>query len=184
MQACLRLKALFGLPLRQSTGLVASLLKLAGLAGAVPDFSTLPRRPSGLNVAIRYRPSTGALHRLIGSPGIKAEGEGAWLARKHGPVQAQAMAQGASWITDPPIGKVSADGGYDTRGACAAIAARQNPRPWMENPLGRTIWRRWSGDHRRSLVEAKMRCFKLPGARVMAGDFERQRQRPRSGPQS
>ena len=128
MQACLTLKALFGLPLRQSTGLVASLLKLAGLAGAVPDFSTLPRRPSGLNVAIRYRPSTGALHRLIGSPGIKAEGEGAWLARKHGPVQAKAMAQGASWITHPPIGKVSADGAYDTRGACAAIAAPSSLR--------------------------------------------------------
>ena len=31
IQACLTLKALFGLPLRQTTGLVASLLKLAGL---------------------------------------------------------------------------------------------------------------------------------------------------------
>ena len=31
IQACLTLKALFGLPLRQTTGLVASLLELAGL---------------------------------------------------------------------------------------------------------------------------------------------------------
>ena len=76
-----------------------------------------------------------------------------------------------------PIGKVTADGAYDTRGchaaiaarsACAVIPARKNARPWLENTpgaqtrndtvratrhLGRTIWRRWSGYHRRSLVE-------------------------------
>ena len=53
IRACLTLKALFGLPLRQTTGLGASLLKLAGRDWAVPDFSTLPRRPSGLSIAIR-----------------------------------------------------------------------------------------------------------------------------------
>ena len=63
IQACLTLKALVGLPLRQTTGLVASLMKLAGLEWAVPVFSTLSRRPSGLNAAIPYRPSTGALCR-------------------------------------------------------------------------------------------------------------------------
>ena len=43
------------------------------------------RRPSGLNVAIPCRPSTAALHLLIDSTGIKAEGEGEWFAKKHGP---------------------------------------------------------------------------------------------------
>ena len=38
IQTCLTLKALFGLPLRQTEGLVASLLKLAGLDWPVPDF--------------------------------------------------------------------------------------------------------------------------------------------------
>ena len=71
IQTCLALKALFGLPLRQTTGLVASLLELAGLDWAVPDFSTLSRRQKGLNVAIPYRPSKGALHLLIDSTGIK-----------------------------------------------------------------------------------------------------------------
>ena len=79
IQACLTLKALFGLPLRQTTGLVESLLKLAGLDWPVPDFSTLSRRQKGLNVAIPYRPSTGALHLLIDSTGIKSEGEGEWF---------------------------------------------------------------------------------------------------------
>ena len=40
--------------------------------------------------------------------------------------------------------------------------------------LGRTIWKTWSGYHRRSLVETKMRCFKLPGQRAAARTFERQ----------
>ena len=29
--------------------------------------------------------------------------------------------------------------------------------------LGRTIWKKWTGYHRRSLVETKMRCLKLAG---------------------
>ena len=85
IQVCLTLKALFGLPLRQTTGLVASLLELAGLDGAVPDFSTLSRRQKGRNVAIPYWPGTGALHLLIDSTGIKSEGDGEWCAKKHGP---------------------------------------------------------------------------------------------------
>ena len=37
------LKVLFGMPLRQTTGFVQSLLRLVGLDWAVPDFSTLCR---------------------------------------------------------------------------------------------------------------------------------------------
>lgn len=84
IQTCLTLKVLFGLPLRQTQGLVASLLALAKLDWPVPDFSTLCRRQKGLLVQIPYRPSTGALHLLIDSTGIKAAGEGEWSTRKHG----------------------------------------------------------------------------------------------------
>lgn len=84
IQACLTLKVLFGLPLRQTTGFVASLLKLVGLDWSVPDFSTLCRRQKTLSVAIPYKGSAGPLHLLIDSTGIKAEGEGEWNARKHG----------------------------------------------------------------------------------------------------
>jgi hypothetical protein len=97
IQACLTLKVLFGLPLRQTTGFVESLLKLVGLDWAVPDFSTLCRRQRTLSVALPYRRSAGPLHLLIpshgsqanhcraaDSTGIKAEGEGEWNARKHG----------------------------------------------------------------------------------------------------
>ena len=41
--------------------------------------------------------------------------------------------------------------------------------------LGLThFWKKWSGYHRRSLVETKMHCFKRLGERVMAKTFERQ----------
>lgn len=44
IQFCLTVKILFGLPLRQTTGMVSSILKMAGLDSPVPDFSTLSRR--------------------------------------------------------------------------------------------------------------------------------------------
>ena len=76
IQACLNLKVLFALPLRQTTGFVESLLLLIGLDWAVPDFSTLCRRQRTLSVSLPYRGSEGPLHLLIDSTGIKAEGEG------------------------------------------------------------------------------------------------------------
>lgn len=94
---------------------------------------------------------------------------------------------------------VSGDGAYETK-ACheeialrlaqAIIPVRKNARhPWKESRprasarkailcamlrLGRRIWKCWSGYHRRSLVEAKMRCVKQMGELVMARDFDRQ----------
>jgi hypothetical protein len=40
--------------------------------------------------------------------------------------------------------------------------------------LGRAIWRRWSGYHRRSRVETKMHCVNLLGQSLMSRDFARQ----------
>ena len=78
------MKALLGMPLRQTTGFVEALLQLVGLDWAVPDFSTPCRRPGIRNVELPYRGGTGPLNLLIDSTGIKAEREGEWNARKHG----------------------------------------------------------------------------------------------------
>jgi hypothetical protein len=229
IQTCLMLKALFGLPLRQTTGLVASLLKLAKLDWPVPDYSTLCRRQNELTVTIPYRHGSGALHLLVDSTGIKARGEGEWSTRKHGAsrprqwckvhlgIDAETLEVRAIEVTgsrvgdgpilsklleqispEEPIGTVTADGAYDTRSCHAAIAARQataviptrrNGRPWKETTpgaqarndilrasrrFGRAIWRTWSGYHQRSLIEAKMRCLKLLGERLMARTSSRQ----------
>jgi hypothetical protein len=50
IQFCLSIKVLFKLPLRQTAGMVASLLQLAGLNWPVPDYSTLCRRQKTLKV--------------------------------------------------------------------------------------------------------------------------------------
>lgn len=83
-QTCLSIKVLFGLPFRQTTGFVESLLKLVVLDWAGPDFSTLCRRQKALDVNLPYCGGNGRLNLLIDSTGIKAEGEGEWNARKHG----------------------------------------------------------------------------------------------------
>jgi hypothetical protein len=64
IQFCLTLKNLFCLALRQTTGLVESVLHLYGLAWPVQDFSTLCRRQLDLNVQIPYTRSKVGLHLL------------------------------------------------------------------------------------------------------------------------
>ena len=69
------------------------------------------------------------------------------------------------------------------------IPPRKNAKPWQtvtagaaarneilrtSKYLGRALWRRWSGYHRRSRIETKMHCVKLLGQRLMARDFDRQ----------
>ena len=84
IQFCLTLKNLFGLALRQATGLVESVLQLSGLTWPTPDFSTLSRRQQTLNVQIPYTRSQAGLHLLVDSTGIKFLGEGEWKCKKHG----------------------------------------------------------------------------------------------------
>ena len=40
--------------------------------------------------------------------------------------------------------------------------------------LGRSLWKKWSGYHRRSLVETKMHCIKLLGDKLTARSFPSQ----------
>ena len=67
IQTDLSMKVLFGMALRQTTGVVESLLGLVGLGWTLPDFSTLSRRQKPLAVNIPYRGSKGPLHLLIPS---------------------------------------------------------------------------------------------------------------------
>ena len=229
IQFCLSLKVLFKLPLRQTAGMVASLLRLAGLDWPVPDYSTLCRRQKTLKVQIPYRRAEGPLNLLVDSTGIKFLGDGEWQARKHGvqgrrqwrkvhlamdiatsdirAVEFTPSREGDSPVLpdllgqipeDEDIGTVTADGAYDTRrchgaviarGGTAIIPTRRNGRAWKEDcpaakarnetlratrHYGRAFWKRWTGYHARSRVEAKMRCLKAFGERIAARDPDRQ----------
>ena len=96
------------------------------------------------------------------------------------------------------IDSVYTDGAYDTklcrqvisdRDAHAVIPPRKNAKPWKDKNLGfvernellktvkhlgRTLWKKWSGYHRRSLVETKMHCIKLLGDKLTARSFPSQ----------
>ena len=84
IQFCLTIKVLFKLPLRQTNGMVASLLKMANLEWAVPDYTTRCRRQKTLTVQIPHRRADAPLNLLLDSTGIKFLGNGEWQARKHG----------------------------------------------------------------------------------------------------
>ncbi len=85
IQFCLSIKVLFGLALRQTIGMVESLLRMAGLEDwPVPDFSTMCRRQKTVAIQIPYRRSDGPLNLLVDSTGLKMRGDGEWQVRRHG----------------------------------------------------------------------------------------------------
>jgi hypothetical protein len=65
IQTCLTMKVLLGLPLRQTTGFVRSLLRMVGLDWAVPDFSPLYRRRRMLNVSLPEERGSPGFNRFV-----------------------------------------------------------------------------------------------------------------------
>ena len=99
---------------------------------------------------------------------------------------------------DQEIATITADGAFYTRkchdaiaarGAAATIPPRRNAKPSKPDTagaigrneilrtskrVGRTIWLRWSGYHRRSRAETNMHWVRLFGQRLSACNFDRQ----------
>jgi hypothetical protein len=84
IRTALTLQAVFRLALRQTEGLIGSLLQLLGLDLAVPDHSTLSRRAETLEVPKSSPSSRGPFHLLVDSTGLRLCGPGEWLVEKHG----------------------------------------------------------------------------------------------------
>ena len=78
------LRAVFRLALRQTEGLIGSILQLLGLDLPVPNFSTLSRRAETLDLPAQARATSGPIHLLVDSSGLKLSGPGEWLVEKHG----------------------------------------------------------------------------------------------------
>src|SRR5947207_1130001 len=79
----LTLRVVFRLALRQTEGLIGSIIRLLGLDLAIPDHSTLSRRAETLEVAL-LPSSAEPVHLLVDSTGLKLSGAGEWLVEKHG----------------------------------------------------------------------------------------------------
>jgi hypothetical protein len=85
IETALTLRLLFRLPLRQTEGLLGSVLKLMDLTLPCPDHTTLSRRHP--TVAIRQqgdRASEGPISLIVDSSGLQVCGQGEWHAQKHG----------------------------------------------------------------------------------------------------
>ena len=81
----LTLRAVFRLALRQTEGLIGSIIRLLGLDLAIPDHTTLCRRAETLEVPQpRSRTRAEPVHLLVDSTGLKLCGPGEWLLEKHG----------------------------------------------------------------------------------------------------
>src|SRR3982751_2152731 len=148
----LTLRAVFRLALRQTEGLIGSILQLLSLDLPVPDHSTLSRRAETLAVP---RPKAGSapVHLLVDSTGLKLGGPGEWLAEKHGTKRRRAWRklhlgvdagtgrnEAAELTTkdaddgsrvgplldqvDGPIASLTGDGAYDRADVYGAVAER------------------------------------------------------------
>lgn len=148
----LTLRAVFHLALRQTEGLIASILQLLGIDLAVPDHTTLSRRAETLEVP---RPCGGQapVHLLVDSTGLKLCGPGEWLTEKHGTRRRRSWRKlhlatdadtgriVASVLTghdaddggqvgpllervDGPVASFTADGAYDRDDVHAEVTAR------------------------------------------------------------
>jgi Transposase DDE domain len=83
--AALTLRAVFRLALRQTEGLIGSVMRLLSLDLAVPDQTTLSRRAGTLEVPRTGPRSDGRpVHLLVDSTGLKLFGPSEWLLEKHG----------------------------------------------------------------------------------------------------
>ncbi|WP_043837196.1 IS5 family transposase [Muricoccus aerilatus] len=152
LSTALTLLAVFRLALRQTEGLIGSIIALLGLDLAVPDHSTLSRRGETLKVP-QARAGTRPIHLLVDSTGLRLCGSGEWLVEKHGSrarrswrklhigVDADTGRIVASTLTAhdvddasqvgplldqvaDPIASFTADGAYDQDGVYGEVAAR------------------------------------------------------------
>jgi hypothetical protein len=149
----LMLRAVFQLALRQTEGLIGSILHLLGLELPVPDHSTIARRARKVTLPSAPRSSGGPIHLLIDSTGLKLGGPGEWLLEKHGTKRRRSwralhigMDAGSGRIVaatltergvedasqvgplldqvSGPVASVTGDGAYDRAGVYASVQER------------------------------------------------------------
>jgi len=149
----LTLRSVFRLALRQTEGLIGSIIALLGLDLAVPDHSTLSRRAETLEVP-QIRSVAGPVHLLVDSTGLKLCGAGEWLVERHGAKPRRSWkklhigtdadtgrivaatltgcdiddASQVGFLLDQvsaPVASLTADGAYDQDGVYDEVAARQ-----------------------------------------------------------
>jgi IS5 family transposase len=173
ISTALTMGLVFGLALRQTEGLIGSVIGLLGLDLAVPDHSTLSRRAKTLEVPPLRRLGTGRLHLLVDGTGLKLGGAGEWLVEKHGTslrrswrklhigfdaasgeivavtvtrkdIDDAAMAEALLDQIADPIASFTADGAYDQDQVTQAVAERHPDAAVIVPPRAGAVGERFS----------------------------------------
>jgi IS5 family transposase len=185
------LQEIYRLPLRQTAGLLRSVVELLGLALPVPDYTTLARRRQTLEVELPRRKPGQPLHMVVDSTGIKVYGEGEWKVRQHGYSrrrtwrklhmgvdQATGECVAVSVTTNnfkdsqllpdllgqvaDEIQQVSADGAYDSRNCYDALRER-GARAAIPPRKGARIWHHGNAKTERHARDENLRAIRRDG---------------------
>lgn len=153
IECLLMLKAVYGLPYRQTIGFAQSLFDLMGADVEMPDYTLLCKRSTDLEVDLAASDTNEPKHIVVDSTGLKIYGEGEWKVRQHGyskrrtwrkfhlsvdetTQELQAVVVTEANVDDAQAGKkllantpgeidqVSGDGSYDKRKFYAAATER------------------------------------------------------------
>lgn len=183
----------YNLPLRQTEGLMASIIELLKVELDVPDYTTLCRRRRSLEVCLPRRKANEAIHLVVDATGIKVFGEGEWKVRQHGYSRRRTWRKlhiGVNEATgeivaavvstnnftdgqilpelldqvDEQIEQVSGDGGYDKRKCYDAISQRK-ARAAIPPQKGARIWQHGNSRSERHIRDENLRRIRRVGRR-------------------
>jgi Transposase DDE domain len=165
---CLIIREVYHLPLRQTQGLVRSIIQLLQIKLPVPHYSLLSRRAHSLQVKLTRISSKKIKHLVMDASGLKVYGEGEWKVRLHGTDkrrtwrklhismdaethQIKSVLLTNKDVVDPrclpkllkqveePVERVYGDGAYDSRQCYRAIYKRK-ARPIIPVRKGSALW--------------------------------------------
>lgn len=165
---CLVVREVFHLPLRQTQGLVRSIIELLQIKLPTPHYSLLSRRARRLEVKLFPTRPNKIKHLVVDSSGLKVYGEGEWKVRLHGAdkrrtwrrlhisIDGDTQQLCAALLTDKDVvdprclpkllkqveadvERVYGDGAYDSRQCYRAIYKRKAV-PIIPPRKGSTLW--------------------------------------------
>ena len=110
------------------------------------------------------------MHLLVDSTGLKFLGEGEWKRKKHQPEYRRQWRKLHIGIDAKTLQLRAVQLATNN----VSTSQERNELLRTVKRFGRTLWKKWSGYHRRSLVETKMHCIKLLGDKLSARNFQNQ----------
>jgi hypothetical protein len=168
IECCLVVREVFHLPLRQTQGLIRSILELMQIDLPTPHYSLLSRRARRLQIELAANSARKIKHLVFDASGLKVYGEGEWKVRLHGADKRRTwrklhISLDGDWqqvcsalltdkgVVDPrclprllkrveaPVECVYGDGAYDSRQCYRAIYKRK-ARPIIPPRQRSTLW--------------------------------------------